>query len=62
MLTAGRTTAHDEKGIEIFYDFATTPAIRLIPGYQHIWNLLAVDVAKNENGADVFLARLTVTF
>ena len=60
LLTAGTTTAHEEKGIEISYDFALTPAIRLIPSYQHIWNPLAADVAKNENGADVFLARLTV--
>ena len=29
---------HLKKGIEIFCDFALTPAIRLIPSYQHIWN------------------------
>ena len=27
------------------------PAIRLIPNYQHIWNPLIADVAKNESGA-----------
>jgi len=32
-----------------------------MPG-QHIWNPLAADVAKNEDGADVFLAPLTVAF
>jgi porin len=62
LLTAGTATAHDEKGFEIFYDFALTPAIRLIPSYQHIWNPLAADVSKNESGADVFLARVTVAF
>jgi porin len=62
LLTAGTATAYDEQGMEIFYDFALTPAIRLIPSYQHIWNPLAADVSKNETGADVFLARVTVAF
>jgi hypothetical protein len=51
-----------EMGIEIFYDFAITPAIRFIPSYQHIWDPIAAQVSKHENGADVFLSRMTVTF
>ncbi len=39
-LTAGAKNVNDEKGIEVFYDFAITPAIRLIPSYQHIWDPL----------------------
>ncbi len=61
-LTAGTATAKDEKGIEVFYDFAVTPAIRLIPSYQHIWNPLAAGVTTKQSGADIFLARLTVAF
>jgi len=41
---------------------AITPAIRFIPGYQHIWDPIAARVSKHENGADVFLTRLTVAF
>ena len=44
----------NEKGIEIFYDFAITPAIRVIPSYQHIWNPLTAAVAKNHRSADCF--------
>ena len=36
LLTAGTSTLKDEKGTEAFYDFALTPAIRIIPSYQHI--------------------------
>jgi hypothetical protein len=50
------------EGNRDFYDFALTPAIRLIASYQHIWNPLATDVSKNKNGADVFPVRLTVAF
>jgi len=49
-------------GMEIFYDFAITPAIRFIPSYQHIWDPIAAQVSKHENGADVFLSRVTVAF
>jgi porin len=43
-------------------DFTITPAIRFIPGYQHIWDAIAARVSKHENGADVFLTRLTLAF
>ena len=39
-----------------------TPAIRLIPSYQHIWNPTTAKVAKNERGADVFLLRSSVAW
>ena len=61
-LTFNTASATDEMGIEIFYDFAITPAIRFIPSYQHIWDPIAAQVSKHENGADVFLTRLTVAF
>jgi hypothetical protein len=61
-LTAGTTTVKNEKGIEIFYDFAITPAIRVNPGYQHIWNPLMAGVAVKQNHADLFLARLNLAF
>jgi carbohydrate-selective porin OprB len=61
-LTEHMASAKNESGIEVFYDFAVTPAIRIIPSYQHIWNPLAAKVANNQNKADVFLARLTVAF
>jgi len=56
------TTVKNEKGVEVFYDFAITPAIRLIPGYQHVWNPLIASVTLNQNNADLFLARLTVAW
>jgi carbohydrate-selective porin OprB len=59
LLTDGARTVKDEKGIEIFYDFAISPAIRLIPGYQHIWNPLSAQVV-NRPWADIFLLRLTL--
>src|SRR5262245_36424047 len=37
-LTAGTAKLSDESGVEVFYDLAVTPAVRLIPSYQHIWN------------------------
>jgi porin len=55
-------TAKNEQGLEVFYDVAITPAIRLIPSYQHIWNPFAAEVAKNERSADVFLLRLSMTW
>jgi porin len=55
-------TAKNEQGLEVFYDFAITPAIRLIPSYQHIWNPLTAEVAKNERSADVFTLRLSLTW
>lgn len=62
LLTAGTAKAEDEKGFEAFYDFAVTPAVRLIPSYQHIWNPLTAQVAKGETSADVFLLRLTLAW
>ena len=61
-LTFNTASVNDEKGMEIFYDFAITPAIRFIPSYQHIWDPIAARVSKHENGADVFLSRMTVAF
>jgi porin len=55
-------TAKNEQGLEVFYDVAITPAIRLIPSYQHIWNPLTAEVAKNERSADVFNLRLSLTW
>jgi porin len=55
-------TAKNEQGLEVFYDVAITPAIRLIPSYQHIWNPLTAEVAKNERSTDVFLLRLSLTW
>ena len=60
-LTAG-TILENEKGIEVFYDFAITPAIRVEPGYQHVWNPLTAAVAVKENHTDLFLARLNVAW
>ena len=42
-LTGGNATVQDEKGSELFYDFAVTPALRFIPSYQHIWNPLTAE-------------------
>jgi len=66
-LTFNTASVNDEMGMEIFYDFAITPAIRFIPSYQHIWDPIAAHpiaarVSKHENGADVFLSRVTVAF
>jgi len=58
-LTGGTATPKNENGTEVFYDFAITPAIRVIPSYQHIWNPLTAVAVKNERGADVFLVRLS---
>ena len=58
----GATAPKNEDGLEVFYDFAITPAIRVIPSYQHIWNPLTAAVVKNERGADVFLVRLSLTW
>jgi porin len=61
-LTGTTATPKNENGLEVFYDFAITPAIRVIPSYQHIWNPLTAAVVKNERGADVFLVRLSLTW
>jgi hypothetical protein len=36
-LTGGAATVKNENGLEVFYEFAITPALGLIPSYQHIW-------------------------
>lgn len=61
-LTGGRALAANEKGSEIFYDFAIIPAIRLISSYQHIWNPLTAEVAKNQRRADVFSVRVSISW
>ena len=61
-LTAGTAIPKNENGLEVFYDFAITPAIRVIPSYQHIWNPLTAAVVKNERSADVFLVRWSLTW
>ena len=48
--------------METFYDFAITPAIRFIPSYQHIWNPLIAQAAKQRDHADVFLTRVTIAW
>jgi hypothetical protein len=58
----GGTTVKNENGIEIFYDFAITPAINFNFGYQHIWNPLTPSVTANRNHTDLFLARLNLVF
>jgi len=61
-LTFNTASVNDEMGMEIFYDFAITPAIRFMPSYQHIWDPIAARVSKHENWADLFLSRMTVAF
>jgi porin len=56
------TTVKNENGIEIFYDFAITPAINVNAGYQHIWNPLTASVTVNQDHADLFLVRLNVVW
>lgn len=60
-LTDG-TTVRNENGMEIFYDFAVTPAINVNAGYQHIWNPFVAGVTVNQDHADLFLARLNVVW
>jgi len=61
-LTAGTSKVSDEKGVEVFYDLAITPAVRLIPSYQHIWNPFVAQVVTDQDHADIFLTRLTVAW
>jgi porin len=61
-LTGAAATVKNENGLEVTYNFAITPAVRLIPSYQHIWNPMAAGVAKNEHGADVLLLRTSLTW
>jgi hypothetical protein len=67
-ISAGNRSCHrlfgltGDAGGNLRPDFAITPAIRFIPSYQHIWDPIAARVSKHENGADVFLSRMTVAF
>ena len=61
-LTAGTSSAKNEQGVEAFYDFALTPAFRIIPGYQHLWNPLTARVTAKQDHADIFLLRCAVNF
>jgi porin len=61
-LTAGTSKVSDEKGVEVFYDLAITPAVRLIPSYQHIWNPFVAQVVTDQDHTDIFLTRLTVAW
>jgi porin len=61
-LTGATPILKNDNGLEVFYDFAITPAIRVIPSYQHIWNPLTAAAVKKEGGADVFLVRLSLTW
>lgn len=61
-ISRGEATARDESGMEVFYNFAVTPAVRLIPSYQHIWHPLAAEVAERRKSADVFQVRLTTAW
>lgn len=61
-ISQGRATARDERGMEVFYNFAVTPAVRLIPSYQHIWHPLAAEVAERRKSTDIFQTRLTVAW
>lgn len=62
LLSAGTANVKDEQGTEVFYDFALTPAIRIIPSYQHIWNPVVAKVSEHQDHADVFLLRLTLAW
>ena len=61
-LTLFTRNIQDEKGMEVFYDFALTPAIRLIPSYQHIWNPLIAQATQQRDHADLFLTRVTINW
>ena len=59
--TGGLLDVKNEQGIEVFYDYAVTPAIRLIPSYQHIWNPLSA-IAAGHTDADLWMMRGTIVF
>lgn len=61
-LTGGLADVKDEKGVEVFYDYAVTPAVRLTASYQHIWDPFSAQVAKEEDGTDIVLARLNIAW
>ena len=59
--TGGALNVKNEQGMEVFYDYAITPAVRLIPSYQHIWNPLS-GVAVGNDHTDLWMMRGTVVF
>ena len=59
--TGGLLNVQNEQGMEVFYDYALTPAIRIIPSYQHIWNPLSA-VAAGHTDADLWMMRGTIVF
>ena len=61
-LTGGTATIGNEKGTEVFYDFAITPAFRFIASYQYVRDPLIAQVAAKQNSASLFLTRVTVAF
>jgi porin len=61
-LTQETSSAADERGVEIFYDFAITPAVRLNASYQHVWNPLIAKVVENQNNASLFLTRVSIVY
>lgn len=61
-ISQGQAVARDESGMEVFYNFAVTPAVRLIPSYQHIWHPLAAEVAERRKSTDIFQTRLTLAW
>ncbi|MBV8834518.1 MAG: carbohydrate porin [Acidobacteriaceae bacterium] len=61
-LSGSKNAVQNEKGSEVFYELAITPAFRVIPSYQHIWNPLTAGVARSQRTADVFLLRFAVTW
>ena len=58
-MSGGFVQLKNEQGVEVFYDFALTPAIRVIPGYQYIWDPLTAKAAVNKATAEMFQLRLT---
>jgi hypothetical protein len=52
----------DEVGLELFYDFAITPAVRFTSSYQRIWNPLLAQLEAGNDHADVFYARLNIAW
>jgi porin len=59
--TGGLLNVKNEQGIEVFYDYAITPAVRLIPSYQHIWNPLSA-IGAGHTDADLWMMRGTIVF
>jgi porin len=60
ILSAGTIRLHDERGAEVFYDLALTPALHLAVSYQHIWDPLTATAATRQDHADIVTTRLTV--